>query len=345
LELELISYIKKQVGASLNTLKPRGLVQGIGDDCAVITTDNSLLLTTDSMVEDVHFCLKWMPAAALGKKAASTSLSDIAAAGGCPKWALLNISAPTGLGKSFWRHFIDGFVSRLTEFDTILIGGDVTGSPGPISVAVTIIAETCKKNYLQRSDIREKDLIFCSGSVGDASAGLYILQNKHSNSPHKRALYRKIRHYLPRFSIKRMISSLIDPVPQVETGQLLASKRLRICAIDLSDGIATDLSHMLEGTGLCAQLFYSKLPISRSLRQLARISNTSPERFALYGGEDYKLLWTAPPEAASDLLTHITGITGQKPAIIGYIKKGSGIWLNKNGQYKQISYKGFEHIF
>ena len=337
MELKLISYIKEKVNSfSVD----KDLVHGIGDDCAVINAQKEkLLITTDSMVQDIHFRLKWSPPFLLGKKAASTSISDIAAMGGVPRWALLNLSIPKGLTNQFLYTLVDGFIDRLRQYNITLIGGDVTGSPSSLMITVTVIGTSLNNHYLLRKKAFSKgDLIFCSGYLGEAAAGLLILENRNL----KKKRYIK---NISKNSKKRVTNAFLDPIPLVDLAKAISSQKIDCALIDISDGLATELSHILEESGFCAKIWLNRLPISRAVKQVAKAFKISPYDLAIKGGEDYQLLWIIEPNKAKilipKLLKHIKGPI----SLIGKIDYGTGIWIKRQNRWKEIYYRGFEHNF
>ncbi len=337
LELKLISYIKQK--SNLKHLD-KHLVHGIGDDCAVIDIQGEkLLITTDSMVQDVHFRLKWSPPYLLGKKAASSSISDIAAMGAIPKWALLNLCIPKSISQEFISDFIDGFLERLDEYKTTLIGGDITSSPSTLTISVTIIGTSLGNRYLLRKkDFSKGDLIFCSGYLGEAAAGLLILENK---KPKIKKLLKKAYKRCK----KRLINAFLDPKALVDIGLSLSSKELDCALMDISDGIATDLCHMLKDSGFCAKIYLDKLPISRAVKTIAKIFRISPYDLALKGGEDYQLLWILEPNKAKKIIPELSRLFNYPISLIGYIDYGQGIWVKRQNRWQEVSYTGFEHKF
>ncbi len=337
MELKLISYIKEKVHSSYID---KDLVHGIGDDCAVINAQKEkLLVTTDSMVQDIHFRLNWCSASLLGKKAASTSISDIAAMGGVPRWALLNLSIPRGISSKFLYDLIDGFINRLNQYNITLIGGDVTASSCALVITVTIIGTSLNNHYiLRKKRFYKGDLIFCSGYLGEAAAGLLILENKDPKL--KKALKR-----LPKKYKNRLINAFLDPTPLIDLGLGISSQKIECALIDVSDGIATELSHILDGSGFCAKIYLNKLPISRAIKEVAKVFKISPYDLAIKGGEDYQLLWIVDPNSAKNITPKLSKILKRPLSPIGKIDYGNGIWINKQNRWQKISYKGFEHSF
>lgn len=300
------------------------LVRGIGEDCAVISQqDDYLLVTTDTLVEGVHFRLDYTSPYLLGKKALAVNLSDIAAMGGIPAYAFLNLAAPPQLPLSFIRKLLQGINSWSKRYKVPLIGGDTVSSNGKIVLTITLIGRSPEKKAAFRSGAKEGDLVFVSGYLGDSAAGLTLLE----------------RNPAPQAEYKRLIKAHLDPTPRIELGRQLVQNNLINSMIDISDGLATDLAHVAEESGMGAEISSARVPISPSCRKLAKELNRSPMTWALSGGEDYEILFTVPKDKAGELPKISSRIFK-----IGRIVKKMGIYLIDNNEKKDISYTGFSHF-
>ncbi len=307
---------------------------GIGDDCAVLQPESQkdLVVTTDCLAEGIHFDLSYFKPYELGSKSAAVNLSDIAAMGGMPKWALVAISAPPYASKYFLKEFLKGLIDQLAEAGAVLIGGDSVSSSGPFNITVTLVGEVGRDRYLTRSMARPGDLLFCSGYLGEASLGLRWLQK----------FGRKYRPGLKQ-TIKRLILRHLVPAPRLELGRALAASGLVRCAIDVSDGPATDVAHICAQSSVKAVIYERAVPISRASKRIAAFLGIDSLDAALRGGEDFELIWTARPEYMQQI-SKIAAKTCSKAFAIGRIEEGKGVWLEGNsGCLEEISFKGYEH--
>ncbi len=336
-EYEIIEWISARCTPSPS------LLLGIGDDAAVIQPDpnSQLLVTTDTLVEGVHFTIKdrgkrgqrgLYGAEDLGIKAAVANLSDIGAMGGRPRWAFLNLAVPKDVGIAFTKAVVDGLARSLQEYGCIVAGGDTVASPGPMMISVTIVGETGGRGWLSRSGARPGDLILCSGWLGESAAGLHIFSEGYSSTP---PLPRRVRMHL--------ISRHLRPTPRVDLGRALLEARAASSCIDVSDGPATDVAHICRQSGVKAILDCASLPISRALKMAGRFWGISPLEWCLGGGEDFELIWTVPKERLGVSIATATRILGRRPFIIGTIEEGEGVFLSTSRGTKEVTLQGYEH--
>ncbi len=318
---------------------------GTGDDCAVIeigqdAAQGRLAITTDTLVEDVHFSMRYFSPWNVGRKLAAVNLSDIAAQGALPRWAFLNLALPEKWRKKredFILPFSQGLCSRLSEFDTILAGGDTVSCPDRIVLTLTVIGRLGTKSALSRSGAKKGDIIYCSGYLGESAAGLMLLSSS------KRLISK--RKIAGRRAFLRLSNRHLDPVPRIELGRLLLERGLATAAMDMSDGLATDLAHLCDMSGTGAEIHAHSIPISRTLKVACRKIGLGPTplRIALAGGEDFELLWTVRPERQVEMEQAARRISGVTPFPIGRITDGRGVWLVGNRGKEEISYRGYEH--
>ncbi len=294
---------------------------GIGDDAAVIKPGEApLVLTKDMLVEDVHF-FPDHPPELLGHKSLSVNLSDLAAMGARPRFALLGLGLPEDCERNWVERYFDGLEEIAARYDVSLIGGDITAS-SKVTVSLTLIGEG--RHLTRRSGARPGDAIYVSGNLGDAAQGLQLAG--------RGVLWGADR------SADRFLEAFLDPVPRVDLGLKLAAHKIATAMIDISDGLSVDLGHICEASETGAEVDASNLPIS------AELSRASPdaETMALHGGEDYELLFTVAPHAEENL-TRIQ--LGCKITRIGSILEGSGIVLvDAEGRRKPLEPKGFQHF-
>ncbi len=275
-EFELIDFIRKQFNA------PAG-VTGIGDDCAVMpqTSGDETLVSTDLLVEGVHFLLTGghpIDPYSLGWKSAAVNISDIAAMGGTPAGSFLSLAIPETVSDGFLEEFFKGYKDLSDKFDCPLLGGDTTSSTDKLCISVTVTGKCVQRRALKRSAACEGDLICVTGPLGDSAAGLHAILNN-----------------IPETDItKYLIQRHFRPMPRVDAGLVLTEHhRTGIgAAMDISDGIGSDIRHIMEESGVGARIDVSAVPLSRELQLYCRENGLDPLDFALSGGEDYELLFT-----------------------------------------------------
>ena len=278
-ELDLIDLVRK-----VFPQRGRGLALGIGDDCAAIrpAAGHELLMTTDTLVEGVHFSLERTTPRQLGMKTAAVNLSDIAAMGGRPRFALLSVSVTDDIGKKWMTSFLDGFKQAMSPSGCVLVGGNVSGArKGGLFFTVTAIGEIKRGLRVDRTGARPGDTVFVTGTPGEAALGLdLLLQEKKSRDRGE----------------KRLIARHNSPTARVEWGALLASERIASAMIDVSDGVAMDLYRILKASGVRAEISLSAFPLSRETARAVALSGDEAWKRILSGGEDYELLFTVAPK-------------------------------------------------
>lgn len=307
------------------------LVQGIGDDCAIFgSKDKGLwLISTDTLVDSIHFDRSFHPPKLLGRKCVAVNLSDIAAMGGTPLFILLSISLPGDVSSSWLNEWFDGVTEIVKEYNCCLIGGD-TVQAKELSITVTVLGEPGPGGVIYRSGAGLNDTVYVSGFLGDSGAGLELLQH-HSVKPQNKKWAQLLKAHL-------------DPVPQIELGNQLALSDFVTSLQDISDGLATDLSHICLESGLGAVLSQISLPRSSQLEEAAKIVNKDPLDLQLFSGEDYQLVFTVQQNRESQVEAMIASALNLPIYPVGRIKKGAGVYLQKtNGDWVDITFKGYEH--
>lgn len=309
-EFGLIERIKAGLGQAL----PEGFV-GIGDDCAIIPQKDGMqtLVSTDMLVEGAHFILEDIGPYRLGWKSAAVNISDIAAMGGRPVASFLAVALPKGLDSAWTDEFMRGYKDLSAKSACLLLGGDTTSSLGPLCVCVTVLGE-CAVGVERRRNYAEKgDNICVTGPLGDSGAGLRVILEGLERDEDAQKLIE--RHYFP--------------VPRVEAGMALALTEGVHAMMDISDGIGSDLRHILKASGKGAEMDLTAFPLSPELQSCCSRYGWDPYELATGGGEEYELLFTASPSAKIDVPHYV----------IGKITTGSGI---KWGEGKD--YGGFHHF-
>ncbi len=259
----------------------------IGDDAAVIPSSSSqpLVLSTDCLVEGIHFSRKTATCFDIGYKTASVNLSDMAAMGALPTAILVAIALPGSFTTQDWKGFYRGLAVPCKPYNIKLLGGDTSSSLTSLFITVTIIGHVNGKRYLTRKGAKTGDLIYVSGTLGDSQAGLTYLK-RNLSLPRRSKLSTPIKYLLKRH---------LQPVAQVSLGRLLVSKPYASAALDLSDGLSGDLMHLCKHSQVGALIHMNQLPMSRHMQWYAKRIHISPFSWSLHGGEDYELLFTVPP--------------------------------------------------
>ena len=318
-EFELITRYFDRVTSSR-----RDVEKGIGDDCALLTLSEkqTLAISTDTLVEGVHF-LRDIHPADLGYKALAVNLSDLAAMGADPAWLTLALTLPS-VDEAWLKAFSDSLFELLDYYDMQLVGGDTTR--GPLSMTLGIHGLVPQGRALKRSGARPGDWIYVTGVLGDSAAGLALLQ-------HRMKINDPVAH-------EALIKRHLRPMPRILQGQAL--RDLASAAIDLSDGLISDLGHILKASGCGARLNLDALPLSEVMKL-----HFEPEqaiRWALTGGEDYELCFTVP-EINRGALDVALGHYGVPFTCIGQIgPQSEGLVLLQDGKPVQYEMKGFDHF-
>jgi thiamine-monophosphate kinase len=322
-EFGLINQIRKWITSS-----DPALIQGIGDDVAVIEMGSKVLLvTTDILIEDIHFNRSWIDPYSLGSKALAVNLSDIAAMGGIPKYFLISIGLPKNLPLSFISSFYRGLKKEAKRFRVELIGGDTSLSQ-KIVINICLLGEGRKRDLLFRKGARVGDDLFVSGTLGDAALGLKILQEK-----------KKIK------GAEGLIKKHLSPCPRVKMGQAIAKHHWATAMIDVSDGLLIDTSHLLQESGVGVQVWEDRILLSRLYQKWVHSFSKDPFQFALSGGEDYELLFTAPIEMRKRISSLSRSLKIPITRIGEILPKKEGLHIiRKDGKHYSPSRLGFEHF-
>ncbi len=316
-EFEFIKTIKHLSNSLVSTRNPQSVL-GIGDDAAVFRKDSKtdFVVTTDLLIEDIDFRLNWTKPEYLGHKALAVSLSDIAAMGARPKFALLSIGVPHNIWKTkFLDKFYKGWFALAEKYNIQLIGGDVSKTPDKVVIDSIVIGEIKRGKAVLRSTANAGDLIFVTGALGGAAVGLRCLEEN------KRATARE----------QVLIKRQLVPKAQIEIGALLGEKNLATSMIDISDGLSSDLNHICEQSNVGAIIPAENIPVDSAI-------DKDGLNMALNGGEDFELLFTVNPKKVSKLKDFPCiqiGVLTDKP------KK---VFIKINNRLVRLKAKGFVHF-
>lgn len=320
-EFGFIRRIKKKFPPS------PGVPVGIGDDAAALLPSGHkyTLLTTDSLLENVHFDFSFSSFYQIGYKAVSVNISDIAAMGGTPRYFLISLGLNQGVNVGDLDHLYRVIQKGAKDSEIELIGGNTTLSKAPCFISLTMVGEVARKEVVKRSGAKVGDALYVTGTLGGASAGLDNL--KKGNAP--KLFPQLVRQYQM-------------PQGRWREGRHLAKQAIPSAMIDLSDGLAADLNHLVEESGVGAELDLKAIPTTPSLRRYAVQSGRSALDYALHGGEDYELLFSVPPGKIGKLegllqrrlirATRIGSITEQ------------GLSIRSEGKLRPLEPRGFDHF-
>ncbi|MEL2242512.1 thiamine-phosphate kinase [Leclercia adecarboxylata] len=302
----------------------RDVETGIGDDCALLNIPDkqTLAISTDTLVCGHHF-LPDIDPADLAYKALAVNLSDLAAMGADPAWLTLALTLPK-VDESWLEAFSDALFEQLNYYDMQLIGGDTTA--GPLSMTLAIHGYVPAGRALKRSGAKPGDWIYVTGTPGDSAAGLAILQKQFVVENDDDAAYFLQRH--------------LRPTPRILQGQALRDRAS--AAIDLSDGLISDLGHILKASGVGARVDLNEFPLSEAMRR-----HVEPERalrWALSGGEDYELCFTVPELNRGTLDVALANLGARYTCIGQIMPESEGLQFVQNGEPVTLDWKGYDHF-
>ncbi|MFO0697610.1 MAG: thiamine-phosphate kinase [Nitrospira sp.] len=318
-----------------------GLVQGIGDDAAVVepTAQTWWHVTTDLLTEGIHFNFTSAVPESIGYRAAMANLSDLAAMGATPRYLLISLAIPKTLRPSHIFEIYTGLMKACRRHRVALIGGDTSASKTGLFLNITLMGTTPTQQALFRHGANVGDLIYVTGTLGDSLAGLRILTPLHTaqrTSKNRIALSPSYQRFL--------IGRHFHPTARVAEGQWLNQERLASAAIDLSDGLSGDLRHLCAASRVGAEIELEQLPISAACRAYGRATGSSPIQLALTGGEDYELLFTAAPSSQGQIERQARA-RGYRVTCIGTIRsKRFGIQMSSSGRRKPLPVTSYEHF-
>ena len=306
-ERQLIAHIRRTLRS-----RNRQVILGIGDDCAIlrVPAGDEVLITTDFSLEGVHFKREWQSAECVGHRCLVRGLSDIAAMGGRPIAAFLSLAVPSDLSQKWVDRFFAGLHSLARKHRVELAGGDTAQSLSGVLADIVLIGSVGKGKALLRSGATVGDQIYVTGELGESAAAIDLL------------------------TAGRIAKRDVFPNPRLAVGEWLQENRVASSAIDISDGLSTDLSHLCEESGVGAVMEAEAIPIRPEARSLENALE-----LALHGGEDYELLFTAPRSNRVP-----KSIAGVKVRRIGEIVGGKQINLVRNGKRQVLLPRGWEHF-
>ena len=335
---------------------PSWVIVGPGDDAAVLEPERGAfdVLTTDAVIEGVHFDRRYVPPDAIGHRALAVNLSDLAAMGAHPRAALLSLAIPDSCEVGDIDGLVDGLVTLADVHRVALIGGNITRTPGPMMVDVTAIGSVRPRRILRRAGARPGDEVYLTGSLGDAAVGLRALQRdadvRGANLPRPSGAPEGLG---PRTTdgveadlqvgLRACVERYLRPQPRVRAGMLLGRARAASSCMDLSDGLADALRQVCEASGVGMKIDADALPVSDAVRRWIGDHAIDPLRLTMSGGDDYELLFTVRP-AHRGRLRQVRREVGDLPITrIGTVTKDRAVLLNGVQGARELP-QGYEHF-
>ena len=313
-EFGFIDYIKANFPVQEGTI-------GIGDDCAVMSAgEGELLFSTDLLMEGVHFLRNESSPEDVGWKAAAVNLSDIAAMGGTPVATFLSIALPKDAQGEWAERFIDGYTQISRKYDVPLLGGDTTSSLRDIAVNVGVLGRCTSGKRLMRNGAKVGETIYVTGPLGDSAGGLQAILKGIERTE----------------EVKTLIERHKRPVPRIDAGRILMQSGKVGAMMDISDGIASDMRHIMKASGVGAVIALDRLPCSPELISVCAGQGWDRYELATSGGEDFELLFTGPEGLENELDINVYPI--------GKTVQGNDLIWTVNGRTVNSDYIGYKHF-
>lgn len=299
--------------------KGRNIIKGIGDDCAVLKLGGKLfVITTDTLVENDHFSLKWFTPEQVGMKSIEINASDVGAMGGKPKYALVSLVLKPDTPVEFVDKLYKGMRHAAKKYGIEIIGGNMTHGK-EVVIDIDLIGEVKKENICLRSAAKPGDFILVTGDLGKSKAALNLFIKKRINKKNKN-------------KFKKIIKAHTEPKAKFEK----VKKFLRNinAMIDVSDGIASDITRICEQSNLGAIIYSDNIPLADETKRAAHLLGEKALDYALYGGEDFELIFTVSEKNLKNV----------KGFLIGEITKKKGVRLYSKGKETLITKHGYDHF-
>jgi thiamine-monophosphate kinase len=321
-EGELIATIQAQLRPA-----PSWIAVGIGDDAAVVEPERNRLevLTVDAQVDGVHFDRHFVPADAIGHRALAVNLSDIAAMGAEPRLALLSLALPADWPLEDFERFAEGFGRLAAAHGVHVVGGNLTRTPGPLVIDVTVIGSVKRRAVLARRGARAADAVFVSGAIGSAAAGLS-----------------QLRQFGPDAPINACIERYLRPEPRVRLGTLLGRNRAASACMDLSDGLAEGAHQLAAASGVGIAIDAGVVPIEPDARAWSERCGRDPVVDAVTGGDDYELMFTCRPRLGGRFRT-VARQCGLTLTNVGVCTADGLVSLERDGRSEPMP-RGYGHF-
>lgn len=326
-EARLIDSFARAIDAA--GIHPRGLITGVGDDAAVFrgSAGEDLVITQDVHVEGRHFKKKWFSGYQLGWRLAAVNLSDIAAMGARPLYGLFSLVLPTSVNSAYVKQIERGIVAHLARFGAALIGGNISGTDGPLTCDLTLLG-ACKRGKAWRRQARPGDAVVVLGRLGEAAAGLELLRSRKGR---------------PRAG--RLVDAYKRPRPLIAAAENLKNLSYIHGAIDVSDGLSTDLIHVCEAAGVGCEVYGSRLTASRALAGFCRERGEDPLAWMMSGGDDYALVLSVSSSKAAAVVARVEQKLDLPAAVLGRFTRQPGYYLlDGDKKRRRFAATGWDHL-
>ncbi len=309
------------------------VIAGVGDDAAILDLgcEDLIVATCDAQVEDTHFRLRTISPHELGRRVLAVNLSDIAAMGARPRFALISLLLPSTFDVAILDGIYAGLQEEAARFGVSLVGGNVARNAERLILDITLLGTGKRNQLLQRNRARPGEVIMVTGNLGSSAAGLLILEHE------------QLASQLSSESLTNVLVAQRTPTPRVEAGQWLALHNVAT-GIDISDGLAADLAHICTASGVGANIDAEALPILPEVRTIATLAGREAQELALFGGEDYELIFTVPAERVDEIVREMPIASDVKATPIGTICEGSGLTLLYQGKSSPLRPGGWDHL-
>ena len=319
---------------------------GPGDDAAVLapTRNERLVVTTDAVVEGVHFSRAYSTPADIGHKALAVNLSDLAAMAATPRWVVLSLVLPGSTRVADVEDLADGLAALASRFAVSVVGGNITRTDGPLVVDVTAGGEVASRRWLTRSGALAGHEIYVSGAIGGAAAGLEMLAAQPGAGSREPGAASAFPVPDSRFPDPVCVARHRRPEPRVRLGIALGRARAATAAMDLSDGLADALRQVATASGVGVRIDSEALPIDQAAREWWTARGVDPVRAAVTGGDDYELLFAVPPKGRGPLRSVMRHVKNPPLTKIGVFTRNSGELVIARDGHDQELPRGFEHF-
>jgi len=321
------ALIRSLRAVSVAATPPRGLVVGSGDDAAVFRASaaEDFVVTQDALVEGRHFARRWFTGRELGWRLAAVNLSDVAAMGARPKFALISLGVPASAQDAYLKGIQSGAARHLGKFGAVIVGGNITSTSGPLTCDMTLIG-ICKRGTAWPRRARAGDAIVVAGELGNASAGLAQLRGARAAAGKLVAAYKK-------------------PRPLLDVAGLLAGERSIHAAIDVSDGFSSDVIQLCESGRVGCNVEADALPVSKALSTFCGRRREDPMDRVLNGGEDYALILSVAAREADRVCDRLTSRLGISAVVAGRFRREKRVYqIVRNGRPRRLKASGWDHL-
>jgi thiamine-monophosphate kinase len=319
-----------------------GVVIGVGDDAAAVETGALTLVTTDALVEGIHFRREWSPPRLLGRKALSVNLSDVAAMAGVARYATVSLCLPSDVPLGFVDGFYDGLLERAAETGVSLVGGNLSATGDRIVVDMTVLGQGDR--LLRRTGAAPGDLVVVTGTLGAAAAGLRALERGARLDDEGDLFHRGPWSPEAAEGLVPCLRSQLDPAPPLAFGRALAEQDIVHAGMDLSDGLSGDLLSLCEESELSAWIEPEWLPVDPCAAALEKEAGGDAFSLALHGGEDYQLLMAVPPDRV-DALREAARVWSVTLSVVGQFASGApGLSLRFGEAMRKLRPKSHDHF-